>query len=480
MNNSGPQCSTSSDIVRAMRSLASLLEGAVRRAAFEVRLESGQPVVYTTARGTEAEASVLPRSELFDMIVAAVDDAQQIELAVGNPVDFKVDAGARWTVSAEPGQEGITVRAHRPGKPPGPLLASPPAAPPAPPPARPITRRDLRAAVGFELADPQFDSESSAPTLLSSALPPRPPSEPPPSHLYVAALDVPVVDDAGANQFIASESSGAPPFESGTWALDDDDELDVGLEEPDEDSLPTGFAPIGLADPHIGVPEDDDDANPQFDNGFDPFAEPPPPPDPIIERRHTLSPTLKAMEASSPRQATTSKLAARTPPESELSQRVTQRELGAVRSGDGSTQRELGRIDVGHDRLLVDVAEGTLVYVLEPGLADVLARSSQAPSITIGDPHDPTEVWARVRELPIGSLVIVRCEDPSTLLDGILRRLEEGYRVFVETRARTVLGARRMLLGVSASDRAERWLDEQRTLIVEPGEGGPRLVPVGK
>src|SRR5262245_36402268 len=125
-----------------MRSLASLLEGAVRRAAFEVRLESGQPVVYTTARGTEAESSVLPRTELFDMIVAAVDDAQQIELAVGNPVDFKVDAGARWTVSAEPGQEGITVRAHRPGKPLTPM--SPP---------EPEFHVSSGPAVGFELAD---------------------------------------------------------------------------------------------------------------------------------------------------------------------------------------------------------------------------------------------------------------------------------------------------------------------------------------
>lgn len=437
---------TSSDIVRAMRSLASLLEGAVRRAAFEVRLESGQPVVYTTARGTEAESSVLPRSELFDMIVAAVDDAQQIELAVGNPVEFKVDAGARWSVSAEPGQEGITVRAQRPGKPPPPVF-----------------QEDLGPAVGYDLAD--------APTLLPSSTRPRPVNEPQRSQLYVAALDVPVVDDSVTGSFAPSSGSGsAPAFESGTWALADDDELEVGLEEPDEDSLPKGFADVGSADPHIGVPDDDDDGE-----QFDPFADPePPPPDPIIERRRTLSPTLKAMEASTPAIA---------PPKApgvdtdDISQRITQREMGAVRPSDSGTQRELASIDAG---LLSDVGEGTLVYVLEPGFADVLARLSQAPCITIDDlggPRDPADVWSRVRELPIGALVIVRREDPSTLLDGILRRLEEGYRVFVETRARTVAGARRMLLGVSATDRAERWLDAQRTLIVEPGEGGPRLVP---
>jgi hypothetical protein len=438
-----------------MRSLASLLEGAVRRAAFEVRLESGQPVVYTTARGTEAEASVLPRTELFEMIVAAVDDAQQIELVVGNPVAFVLDAGTRWSVSAEPGQDGITVRAQRPGR-----------------PAAPSLHDEVGATGGFELEEPEFDVGLSKPA--RSARRPRPPSEAPPSQLYVEALDVPTVDDSGTSEF--APVSDAAPFESGTWALDDDDELDIGLDDPDEDSLPTGFVQGGAVDPHIGVPNDDED------DEFDPFADSSslPPPDPA-ERRHTLSPTVKAMQASAP--AIASEASVSKPSgikSSELSQRITVRELGSVRTGDGATQRELASIDAGGNGLIADVAEGTLVYVLEPGFADVLARSSQAPVITIDEPHDPAEVWTRVRELPPGAIVVVRCEDPSTLLDGILRRLEEGYRVFVETRARTVEGARRILLGISATDRAERWLDAQHTLIVEPAEGGPRLMPASK
>jgi hypothetical protein len=448
-----------------MRSLTSLLEGAVRRAAFEVRLESGQPIVYTTARGTEAEASVLPRGELFDMIVAAVDDAQQVELAVGNPVAFELDAGTRWSVSAEPGQDGITVRAQRPGR-----------------PAAPTFQDDVGGPGGFQLEEPEFDvGRSSRSASSRSTRRPRPPSEAPISQLSVEALDVPTVDESGTAEFMPV--SAAAPFESGTWALDDDDELEVGLDDPDDESLPTGFAPAGLADPHIGVPDDDDD---DADTQFDPFGDPTPAlPDPAVERRRTLSPTVKAMQASPP--ATIRELPAvgkppviRPPagkPALDLSQRITQRELGSVRAGDGVTQRELASIGAGGNGLIADVAEGTLVYVLEPGFADVLARSSQAPVITIHDPHDPAEVWTRVRELPPGAIVVVRCEDPSTLLDGILRRLEEGYRVFVETRARTVEGARRMLLGISATDRAERWLDAQHTLIVEPGEGGPRLVP---
>jgi hypothetical protein len=444
-----------------MRSLARLLEGAVRRAAFEVRLESGQPVVYTTARGTEAESSVLPRGELFDMIVAAVDDAQQIELAVGNPVAFEVDAGTRWSVSAEPGQDGITVRAQRPGR-----------------PAAPTFNDEASGTGGFELEEPELGAAlGGRSTSSKNPRRPRPPSEAPPSELYVQALDLPTVDESGTSEFMPI--SAAAPFESGTWALNDDDELDVGLEDPDEDSLPTGFASAGLADPHIGVPDDDDEA----ETPFDPFADQAPQlPDPSIERRRTLSPTVKAMQASTPASIRAPSFGGKpsdAKPAVDLSQRITQRELGSMRVGDGVTQRELTRIDGGNG-LIADVAEGTLVYVLEPGFADVLARSSQAPVITIDDPHDPADVWTRVRELPPGAIVVVRCEDPSTLLDGILRRLEEGYRVFVETRARTVAGARRMLLGISATDRAERWLDAQPTLIVEPGEGGPRLLPVGR
>jgi hypothetical protein len=58
-----------------------------------------------------------------------------------------------------------------------------------------------------------------------------------------------------------------------------------------------------------------------------------------------------------------------------------------------------------------------------------------------------------------GGTYVVRLEDPSVCLGWILRRLEEGARVVVETRARTMEGARRILLGVDASPRAETWLE---------------------
>jgi hypothetical protein len=61
-----------------------------------------------------------------------------------------------------------------------------------------------------------------------------------------------------------------------------------------------------------------------------------------------------------------------------------------------------------------------------------------------------------------GAVVVVAVEDPSRWLPWILRRVEEGMRVLIETRATTQDGARRVLLGVDATARAEAWLDALR------------------
>ena len=63
-------------------------------------------------------------------------------------------------------------------------------------------------------------------------------------------------------------------------------------------------------------------------------------------------------------------------------------------------------------------------------------------------------------------------EDPSERLGWILRRLEEGARVIVETRALSLEGARRVLLGVNASPRAEAWLSAHRVCWLVARDGG--------
>jgi hypothetical protein len=474
-----------------MRSLANLLEAAVGRSATDVLLESGQPVVFTTTRGPEVEQNMLPRTDLFDMIVAAVDDAQQIELAVGNPVRFTIEAGASWTVIAEPGIDGMVVRAHRPDPAPG-------------------LEIDLEDEPGFAIGDSSFSVRDEAFDDFDddfggefAAVPvtrPRVPSQPLPAPSLDddEPYDVPTLrTEAETERVRQSGSAPAAPFESGTWALADEDDFDVGLDEADG-QLPTGFPeppPSGYDPRQIGVPEDDDDSS-----SFDPFSEPAPARS-DVRRQPVVSPTSPAIGVarSTPSVVESGRSrpsVAETPTRRELApasgqgatrrelasasaaQAATRRELPAHKSPDADTHRELpsvGRAASGLGTLAVSIDEGVLVYVREPGLAESLAQSFAAPSVTVDDHIEPKEVWARVRGLPAGTIVIVRREDPSTMLDWILRRLEEGFRVFVETRARTDEGARRILLGIGASDRAERWLDSQVTLVIEPGESGPAL-----
>lgn len=465
-----------------MRSLLSLLESAVGRSASEVVLESGQPVVFTTARGAEAEQSVLPRTELFDMIAAAVDDAQQVELAVGNPVEFIVEVGGGWIVHAEPGMEGMTVRARRNGE---------------------LPSLDIEL---DEISDDELDFDVSKPAFALEPDRVEVELDPVPSQLNVQALDAPLLHEPESD-FGASGSAGtAPtaPFESGTWALADEDEFDIGFGRS-EGASDSGRLPIGFPDPppsgyesaagHIGVPDDDDDARP-----FDPFAglgedEP-------SRRRRVPSGPVSASAAAPPATPPATRLGgsttrrelapasshgpapSRSPSTPSSPRASTPRELSSSSSRpDADTRRELPSVSATPpklDAIVASIAEGALVYVREPGFAEHLAQrfaESNAPiGVIVDEQSSPGQVWPRVR-LPPGAIVIVRREDPSAMLGWILRRLEEGHRVFVETGARTPEGARRTLLGLDASGRAERWLDCQVTLVIEPGEGGPRVRP---
>lgn len=74
------------------------------------------------------------------------------------------------------------------------------------------------------------------------------------------------------------------------------------------------------------------------------------------------------------------------------------------------------------------------------------------------------EANRRLPELGAGGVIVLRAEDPSPWLGWLLRRVEEGQRVLVETAATTADGARRILLGVSAGPRAEAWLDAVRVI----------------
>ena len=65
-------------------------------------------------------------------------------------------------------------------------------------------------------------------------------------------------------------------------------------------------------------------------------------------------------------------------------------------------------------------------------------------------------------------IYLVRREDPSRCLPWLLRRLEEGACLVIETRARTVDGARRILLGAEAGQHLVKWLDAQEHWWLHP------------
>ena len=399
-----------------MRSLLSLLESAARRSASEVVLESGQPVSLTTARGPEREQGVLPGNELFDMIVAVIDDSQQVELVIGNPIEFTIEADGSWAVRAEPRADGMLVRAQR----------------------------EAPLELGIQLDDAfGLDDDHSFETggfeTVGSGLG----SGGPPSQLRIEALEMPAL----------REVAPAAPFESGTWALADEEEFDVGFDGP----ATAADLEVERESAHIGVPDDDDDDD-DDDDPFGSLAGPPVArPTRALESRPTRSDNLSTASGGAATQRELRPLAAQLDPRRE-------RPLPATNPSSGRSEPKP-----------VTVAEGSLVYISTPGYAETLAESLAVPKLVVDDQSDLEQAWTRVRGLPVGAIVIVRREDPSPVLDAILRRLEEGYRVFVETRARTPEGARRILLGVGASARAERWLDSQVTLVVEPGHDGPRV-----
>ena len=132
--------------------------------------------------------------------------------------------------------------------------------------------------------------------------------------------------------------------------------------------------------------------------------------------------------------------------------------------------------------LLAAFEPGSLALLLRAGgQAEVVAAALELPSLTLGDSDVPAQANARLPELgEQGGVLIVRAEDPSPWLAWLLRRVEEGRRVIVETDALTPAGARRILLGVGATTRAELWLDEVRVLSATVADGRWQLLSPGR
>lgn len=125
------------------------------------------------------------------------------------------------------------------------------------------------------------------------------------------------------------------------------------------------------------------------------------------------------------------------------------------------------------------LAPGTVVYLAGIGVGERLLQHLEDGFELIDLDSWDVVTTRPFEEMPNpGRGYLVRLEDPSRCLAWLLRRLEEGARVVVETRARTAAGARRALLGLEANPHVVAWLDahpqlwlhaDGRTWVLGPG-----------
>ncbi|MCY1058716.1 hypothetical protein [Nannocystis sp. SCPEA4] len=126
--------------------------------------------------------------------------------------------------------------------------------------------------------------------------------------------------------------------------------------------------------------------------------------------------------------------------------------------------RDVGRRE-DLDTMALAIPSGTMAFLHRAsGGAEALARALGWPLRTIGERDVPERVHAECAALPDGAALVVTLEDPSPWLPWLLRRVEEGRRVLVETQATSPAGARRIVLGVAASERAADWLGAIRVV----------------
>lgn len=126
--------------------------------------------------------------------------------------------------------------------------------------------------------------------------------------------------------------------------------------------------------------------------------------------------------------------------------------------------REAGRRE-DLETMALAIPGGTLAFLHRAdGGGEALARALSWPLRTLGERDTPERAYADCSALPDGAALVVKLEDPSAWLPWLLRRVEEGRRVLIETRATSPAGARRILLGVDATERAEAWLSAIRVV----------------
>lgn len=445
-----------------MPSLSDVLSEAASHDAFEVIMETGQPVLMNTKRGGVPVGSELSEDDLFAALTAVLDQEQQVELMVGNVIEFTVTAKGDWHVVTEPGRDGITIRARIAGAiasakaAAGPSIDLPPVAPFSGggvnlPPVAEDSFSNLRLGNptpdGVEAADlaSEFDSPDSASD-----------SDPSAGDSFAdLGFDMPSAEaDTGPAPDLSADPDGEAP--SALDPLDpltldeeeEDDDLQFDLEDDDEPGA--DFAMVDAPAPDPAPSASDEAAAAKAKARAD------------MLKTRDLGPALADVahtEAAKHESATRLNLVP--PPASPVAD--TRSDLGTVSDRTPPVHGTFAQVAA-----QVPVTGLTLVHGAD---ADDVAAALDCESVLVDHAASFEDAAASLHDLPPGSVAVLRVEDPSRWLAWCLRRLEEGYGVLVETRALSPGGAKRSLLGPGATVRAESWLGRHvvRSLIETEG-----------
>lgn len=391
-----------------MSSLPKVLHEAASRSASEIIIESGHPALIRTSAGAMSVGEPVTQSDLFDALAQVLAPEQQAELAVGNVVEFNMDV--------ESGRWTMITEPSGDGI---------------------IVRGRLRGGpASVEMGRP-LDLPALEP--VEPERTDRAPRAPNPMFKRTSRR---TRADLGVGAAVAEEPRELDATERETQTTPTPDSIRFdhhappGLveeratpltdAEPDfELRTPTGEQPANLVDAHEPEP------------GFD--AVPEAVPEVVTEAVTDVVAPLRDVPA--PR-------------------RVAPPEIKPVNAAEAF---ELyGR----------SIQPGTLCIVQGEGNGEELAQYLDGGLFIVIDDPNPDGDLRLAADSPRGSTFVVRVEDPSACLGWMLRRLEEGARVVLETRARSLAGARRILLGVGAGPRAEDWLDAHAVCWLANGGDG--------
>lgn len=385
-----------------MLSLPQVLHEAQRHSVSEIAIEPGQPVTFHGEQGALVLGELLDDSEISEALAQVLAPEQMAELAVASMVEFHVGGYSQWNLVAETGTDGVMIRGRiRDGSTPD-EYGTPLDLPPLQP----------------------FDHERTSEVPRSSLSSMRSKEQ------GQTRWDLNTVEEGAVMTAVVRVPSGA-------------------IEDPTLAAARSGA--IGLAGTLDGFPRIDD-AEPDDAERV-----------PSVEARDDLEPDEGVIDfALVGRAAATVDIPVPPVASSPVSSSSTSAlpAQPAQARGTRPTMR-------GDDTLAMHVdslTPGTVVYLAGVGAGTRLLEHFEAGYEVLDDGTWATITTRQLSEIPMGQAYLIRMEDPSRCLPWLLRRLEEGACVVVETRSRTANGARRVLLGAEANPQVVGWLDAHRQL----------------